>query len=96
MKIEITTQFEKLYKKLPLLIRKKAEKQIDYFLLDPFYPSLNVEKLSPKDKNYWSLRIDKKYRIIFNYLNQETVVFVAVGEHDWIYKYTTRLWNQNI
>lgn len=91
MKIEITPQFEKLYKKLPLLVKRKAEKQIDYFSLDPFHPSLNVEKLAPKSKNYWSLRIDKKYRIIFNYQDQETVVFVAVGEHDWIYKYTNRL-----
>lgn len=91
MKIEITPQFEKLYKKLPILVKRKAEKQIDYFLLDPFHPSLNVEKLAPKNKNYWSLRIDKKYRIIFNYQNQETVVFVAIGEHDWIYKYMNRL-----
>ncbi len=91
MKLEITPQFEKLYKKLPAVIKRKAEKQIDYFLRDPFHPSLNVEKLSPKNKNYWSLRIDKKYRITFRYLDVDTVVLIAVGEHDWIYKYINKL-----
>jgi len=87
MEIEVTPQFEKLYKKLPQIAKLRAEKQIDYFITDPFHPSLNVEKLVPKKKQYWSLRIDRKYRIIFKYQNEQTVSLIAVGEHDWVYKY---------
>ena len=65
MEIEVTPQFEKLYKKLPQIAKLRAEKQIDYFIADPFHPSLNVKKLVPKKKQYWSLRFDRKYRIIF-------------------------------
>ena len=67
MTIEVTPHFEKLYTKLPELIKKRAEKQIDYFISDQLHPSLNVEKLSPKNKQLWSLRIDKKYRIVFQF-----------------------------
>ena len=91
MTIEVTPQFEKLYAKLPERIKKLAEKQIDYFTSDRLHPSLNVEKISPKNKQLWSLRIDKKYRIVFQNLSSEAVIFLAVGEHDWIYKYTNRL-----
>ena len=91
MEIEVTPQFEKLYKKLPQPVKLRAEKQIDYFKIDPLHPSLNVEKLSPKGKNYWSLRIDRKYRIIFKYQIGQVVIFIAVGEHDWVYKYMNRL-----
>ena len=91
MEIEVTPQFEKLYKKLPVTVKIRAEKQIGYFVIDPFYPSLNVEKLAPKTKQYWSLRIDKKYRIIFRYQSTGKVSFVAVGEHDWVYKYLNKI-----
>ncbi len=91
MTIEVTPQFEKLYTKLPESIKRRAEKQIDYFISDHLHPSLNIEKLSPKNKQLWSLRIDKKYRIVFQYQSSQSVVFVAVGEHVWIYKFTNRL-----
>ena len=91
MQIEYTPEFEKRYRKLSLSIKRKSEKQISLFIRDPRYPSLHVEKLEPKSKQYWSLRIDKQYRIIFRFLSENTVVFVGVGEHDWIYKYTNRL-----
>jgi toxin HigB-1 len=91
MHVEYAPEFERHYRKLSLTSKKKAEKQVEKFLRDPWYPSLHVEKLEPRSKQYWSLRIDKKYRIIFRYLGEDTVLFVGVGEHDWIYKYTNRL-----
>lgn len=91
MRIEVTPQFEKMYAKLPTKIKLRAEKQVGYFLKDQFHPSLNVEKLKPRSKNLWSLRVDTKYRIIFTTPQAETVVFVAIGEHDFIYKFTNRL-----
>jgi mRNA-degrading endonuclease RelE of RelBE toxin-antitoxin system len=91
MRIEVTPQFEKMYAKLPIKTKLAAEKQIEYFLQDQFHPSLNVEKLKPRSKHLWSLRVDKKYRIIFVHLQTNVVVFVAVGAHDFIYKFTNRL-----
>lgn len=86
LEIFTTDEFEERYKKLPATIRKKAEKQETLFRENPFYPSLNTEKLEPKGKQIWSFRIDKKYRIFFRFLEESKVLFLTVGPHDWIYK----------
>jgi len=84
--IEFTHEFEKRYAELPLEIQKRAEKQEGLFRQNPFYPSLHTEKLEPKARQVWSLRVDKSYRILFKFLGREKVVFLTIGPHDWIYK----------
>lgn len=84
--IFLTEEFEKYYKKLPLTVKIKAEKQEQLFCKNPFHPSLHTEKLEPKSKEVWSFRIDKKYRIIFRFIDGNKVVFLTIGPHDWIYK----------
>jgi len=86
IEILVTKEFEKRYKKLPQNIQLKAEKQEDIFRKNPFHPSLNTEKLIPKDKQLWSIRIDRSYRIIFRFVSGKKVVFITVGPHNWIYK----------
>ena len=86
IEISITQEFEKLYATIPLSIKKKAEKQQAIFSQNPFYPSLHVEKLEPRNKQLWSFRIDKSYRIIFKFINLNQVVFLTIGTHDWVYK----------
>jgi len=82
----VTEEFQKQYQKLPEPVKKKLEKQENLFRQNPFHLSLHTEKLKPKDKEIWSFRIDKKYRIIFRFINGKKVLFLTVGPHDWIYK----------
>jgi len=84
--IIVTKEFEKRYRKLPKSIQNKAEKQENIFRENPFHPSLNTEKLVPKNKQIWSMRIDRSYRILFRFIDGKKVVFLTVGEHNWIYK----------
>ncbi|OHA88611.1 MAG: hypothetical protein A3C70_01015 [Candidatus Zambryskibacteria bacterium RIFCSPHIGHO2_02_FULL_43_14] len=86
MRIVTAVEFDKRYNKLPVSIQKKAEKQEKIFRSNPFHPSLHTEKLEPKNKELWSVRIDKSYRIIFRFMEGNTVLFLTVGPHDWIYK----------
>ena len=86
LEIFTTDEFENRYQKLPASIRGKAEKQETLFRKNPFYPSLHTEKLEPKGREVWSFRIDKKYRIFFRFLEDNKVLFLTVGPHDWIYK----------
>lgn len=86
MQILITEEFEKRYNCLTVTIKKKAEKQEKLFKANPFYPSLHTEKLEPKGRQVWSFRIDRSYRIIFRFVDKDTVLFLTVGSHDWIYK----------
>ena len=86
MRIIFSEEFKSRYEKLPLTIQKKAEKQEIIFRDNPFHPSLNTEKLEPKKKEMWSIRIDKKYRAMFRFIDGNTAYFLTIGPHDWIYK----------
>ena len=87
IEIFVTEEFQKRYRELPKIIQRKAEKQEKIFRQNPFHPSLHTEKLEPKGKEVWSFRIDKRYRIIFRFINGNKVRFLTVGPHDWIYKF---------
>ena len=86
MEVFTTEEFQERYSCLSKQIQQKAEKQTEIFRDNPFYPSLHTEKLIPKSKEVWSFRIDKRYRIIFRFLDKNKVVFLTVGPHDWIYR----------
>lgn len=86
MEILVTAEFVRRYQKLPISIQRKAEKQETLFRENPHHPSLHTEKLEPRGKQLWSLRVDRRYRIIFRFAAKNKVIFLNVGPHDWIYK----------
>ena len=86
MLLVVTKEFEKLFGGLPLAIQKKVVKQQTLFSQNPFHPSLNTEKLIPKEKAVWSFRVDRKYRVAFRFLDGKNVLLLAIGPHDWVYK----------
>ncbi len=85
MKITETEKFRKSLDSLQSNTRKKAKKQFKLFIQNLFHPSLHTEKLEPKNKNLWSFRIDKNYRVIFTFTDKETLLLLDIGPHD-IYK----------
>ena len=86
IEIRYTDEFKKRFDTLPMSIQKKAIKQIDIFKKYPMYPSLNNEKIEPKDNGLWTIRIDQKYRILYKYNKNNSVVLLTCGSHDWLYK----------
>ena len=80
MKIkQIRDDLEKYLKKHNL--EKKYKKAKGLFEQDPFYPSLNTELLEPKDRLIYSFRLDKKYRAIFIYVDENTIEIVMFTNH---------------
>lgn len=86
IEVLVTDEFVKRYKDLPVVLQKKAEKQEKLFRENPFHPSLHTEKLNPKNRETWSFRVDKSYRIIFRFTDRKTAVFLTIGPHNWIYR----------
>ena len=86
MRIILTAEFVSRYDDLPEKIQIKAETQEKYFRENPFHPSLHTEKLEPHRKEVWSIRVDRRYRIAFRFIDGDTVLFLTVGPHDWVYK----------
>ncbi|PIP22868.1 MAG: hypothetical protein COX37_01645 [Candidatus Nealsonbacteria bacterium CG23_combo_of_CG06-09_8_20_14_all_39_17] len=86
IEIFITEEFRKHYENLPKEVQVKTEKQEKLFRQNPFYPSLRTEKLEPKGKQLWSFRVDKSCRVFFRFISRDSVYFLTIDPHDWIYK----------
>jgi addiction module RelE/StbE family toxin len=80
-----TSAFKKAYRKLPLNIKKKAERQEEIFLVNPFDKRLKTHKLKGRLIGYWSYSIDRNYRILFRFINKNKVIYYDIGTHE-IYK----------
>lgn len=85
MQIYYTSRFASSYKKLPESLKLQAELKEKLFRKNPFDPILKTHKLTGKLKDFWSFSIDRKYRIIFEFIKKNEVVFHIAGTHD-IYK----------
>lgn len=85
MQIFTTSQFDKLYKKLPIRIKTKAEQKDKIFQNDPYHPSLEAHKLHGRDSEHWAYSIDNQYRIKFMFLDDGGALYLKVGTHDKVY-----------
>ena len=58
---------------------------ITLFIDNPFDPSLKTHKLTGKFVHYWSFSIDYHLRVLFEFIDEETVGLINIGTHE-IYK----------
>lgn len=79
-----SSSFKKSIKKY-LSNRNKIEKTIVKFIDNPFNPSLKTHKLTGKLSNYWSFSVDYHLRILFEFIDEQTVGLIDLGTHE-IYK----------
>ncbi len=68
-------------------IQLKAAERTELFKENPFNPILRTEKLHPKQYDVWSFRVSIDYRIVFKFIEKDTVEFLFVGHHNRIYDY---------
>ena len=86
MRILFSEEFKGQYNRLPREIKRKADKQQRLFRNNPFHPSLNTEELAPKERALWTFRVDRKYHVVFRYIDGAAILALSIGPHDWIYK----------
>lgn len=79
--IHYNNQFERQFRGLPRIIQKKALKCEKLFRDNPFYPSVRLHKLHGKLTGFWSISIDRRYRIIFKPIKDGVILFVSIGIH---------------
>lgn len=87
MKIIRSEAFDESFIKLPRSVQRKAVKKIEIFQENPFQPTLRTEKINPPQLNLWTFRIDQAYRILFRFLDSESVLFILADHHKSIYRY---------
>ena len=81
-KIYPTTHFIKAYKNLPEKVRTLVQQKELIFMADPFDNRLKTHKLKGKLKDYCSYSVDYQHRIIFRFMDRETVLYLDIGKHD--------------
>ena len=81
MRIYYHPRFRGAVKRLPSAVQLKAEKREKIFRQDHFDRRLNTHKLHGKLKDLWSFAIDRKYRILFAFDNDD-IIFLDAGDHD--------------
>lgn len=88
-KIVFDSAFEKKFEKYKGLFSEKKISQLKsklrIFKADPFDPRLKTHKLKGNLNEYWSFSISFSDRILFRFIDKETVFFIDIGSHD-IYK----------
>lgn len=80
-KIFYAPKFEKRFRKLSKRIQLKASEQEIIFRNNSFDLRLKTHTLSGKYKNYWAFSINYSYRIVFQFLNHNQVLFIDAGTH---------------
>jgi len=81
IKIYTAPQFKKSVQKIPYRIQITFQKKLKLFRQDPFYPSLKTHKLSGKMRNHYSFSVTYSYRVLFKFLDENSVFLVNISAH---------------
>jgi len=75
---------KKWKKKHPNLLPKFQER-LQLFTDDPYHPSLRTHHLSNNLKEFWAFSINHQHRVVFQFIDDTSVLLVAIGLHDAVY-----------
>ena len=86
MKVSFNKNFEKKYIKLRPAEKECFKERRDLFLSDPFHPILNNHALSGKYTGYRNINVGGDLRIIYKFLDNDSVLFAVIEKHSNLYK----------
>ena len=82
MRIEYTKKFARQYRKLSLPVKQAAEKRESIFRSNPKDHRLKTHKLKGNLKDLWSFSVTHEHRILFEFIEDDVVLFHEIGDHD--------------
>ena len=85
MEIYYSPKFSREYKRLSPEIKRLAESKEKIFRQNPHDQRLKTHALQNQLHGFWSFSINRQIRIIFEFIDENTIWFHSVGSHD-IYK----------
>ncbi|MFA5997211.1 MAG: hypothetical protein WC791_01835 [Candidatus Paceibacterota bacterium] len=81
MKVAYTPRFLRLYKKLPAGLQDEVIEKIEQFKDIRNHQRLEVHKLKGRLKKFYGFSVDYQNRIIYEYMSDNEVALLAVGDH---------------
>ena len=85
MRYIVSKKFKKNFDKLPLLIKRQFIERRKLFEAEPYNPILHNHALSGKYSDCRSLNVNGDFRIIFYFIDSETIHLVDIGNHSHLY-----------
>ncbi len=82
MKILYRSRFAREYKKLLPEVQLLAESRTELFRKNPYDSRLKMHKLHGDLEGFYAFWIDYHNRIMFAFVNEHTVEFYSIGDHD--------------
>jgi mRNA-degrading endonuclease YafQ of YafQ-DinJ toxin-antitoxin module len=83
---------DEYFKKLKKFIKKHPEvldryiKTIELLEIDPYHPSLRLHKLQGKLRDYHSISITMKYRVVIDFIIKDNeIIPINIGAHNEVY-----------
>mgnify|MGYP001581405994 FL=1 len=85
MRIVYSKKFKKKFQKLRSGERKKFEKRVEIFIRNVSDPALNDHALHGKLFRYRSINITGDLRVLYEYTQKDTVLFIDIDTHSNLY-----------
>ena len=73
-------------KKLDRKLQDKLAKNLVTLQKNPFSPSLHTKNLSGKLSGFFSFRINRDWRVIFQFADSDTVMLIDIAHRSDVYK----------
>ena len=86
MQIVYSKHFFNSAKKLPEILQNKLAKQLELLRQNPFHPLLHSKSLTGQLAGFYSFRITRDWRVIFQFEKADTIKLVEIGNRKDIYK----------
>ncbi len=77
-----SSRFRRSFKRTPTHIREDFARRIDIFKKYPFHPFLHTHKLSGNLADYYGFYLQDGFRVIFEFVESDSVLLVNIGSHD--------------
>lgn len=86
MKILFSKKFRKEFKEFPTKIQKRITERIVLFSENDNNPLLNSHALHGEYAKYYSINISGDIRVLYEFIDKNTVLFVKVGTNNKLYE----------
>ena len=86
MRVLHKPQFERMLSKLPRDTLFLVQETRDFFIENPYHPSLRNHPLDPPLEKYRTISVEGDLRILFRMIDRDTVLFLKIGTHEEIYR----------
>ena len=80
-RILYSSRFERALKALNPDLKDIVDERTGMFRANCFDPRLKTHKLHGKLSEYWSFSLTYSHRVLFQFIDHETAVFIDVGGH---------------